>query len=114
MRLGFWSAAGLCHIFVFNPLIVWARRATSSCRSAENLRSIKPNLATDLMPHTVRSSLGFEMCCRLQVRPIGVPTEVEWRQVNESSIEIRWKQVKEDEFRGPPLGYRVRVFGVTV
>ena len=47
------------------------------------------------------------MCCRLQVRPIGVPTEVEWRQVNESSIEIRWKQVKEDEFRGPPLGYRV-------
>lgn len=52
--------------------------------------------------------------CRLQVRPIGVPAEVEWRQVNESSIEIRWKQVKEDEFRGPPFGYRVRVFGVIV
>ena len=57
--------------------------------------------------------IGFETC-RLQVRPIGVPTEVEWRQVNESSIEIRWKQVKEEDFRGPPLGYRVRMFGMMV
>ena len=47
--------------------------------------------------------------CHLQVRPIGVPTEVEWRQVNESSIEIRWKHVKEADFRGPPHGYRVHI-----
>ena len=68
-----------------------------------NIKDLHPSLPSKGL---LRFSRRFEMC-RLQVRPIGVPTEVEWRQVNESSIEIRWKHVKVADFRGPPHGYRV-------
>jgi hypothetical protein len=43
----------------------------------------------------------------MAVRPIGAATDLDWRQVNGSSVEIRWSPVSDEDFRGVPMGYRV-------
>ena len=44
----------------------------------------------------------------MEVRPIGSPTGLRWRQVNTSSVEISWRPMEEESFKGVPKGYQAR------
>ena len=44
----------------------------------------------------------------MEARPSHFPTNLRWYQVNSSSVDIVWKPLKREQFRGEPLGYQVR------
>jgi len=44
----------------------------------------------------------------LEARPVEAPTQLAWYQVNASSVDILWKPISLESFRGKPVGYQVR------
>ena len=44
----------------------------------------------------------------LEARPVEAPTQLAWYQVNASSVDILWKPISHESFRGKPVGYQVR------
>ncbi|TRY78393.1 hypothetical protein TCAL_08987 [Tigriopus californicus] len=45
-----------------------------------------------------------------EIKPTHAPTHLNWRQVNASSIEIRWDPLNEEKFKGVPQGYQILIY----
>ena len=43
----------------------------------------------------------------LEARPSQAPSDLNWYQVNSSSIDVTWRPILKSQFRGRPLGYQV-------
>jgi len=44
----------------------------------------------------------------MEARPIQAPTHLAWYQINASTVDILWKAIPEQSFKGTPLGYQVK------